>query len=495
MQKEKIMKIGLVIITAILLIAITPNSYASSFDEKFEWVKQTFEENDAGFRHIINKKGVNAYNIHNQMIRQRVNEASTLQECALILNEWLRFFRFGHIGLEILIPEEVATSEIGHSYWAGNVSEFEDYIRTKTDADFEGIWDIREAYKVGIVREGDAYIGFIIDSIYETWKPNLVKLRIEQDDNGLFSTFYMFDFSPVVSREPELLGENVLRVGNFYLTRLSPNFPNDPTVDSFVKQITAQNPFIERLNEHTLYLRIPSFMFEAKPYIDRLIADNMEQITQTENLIIDIRNGTGGSDVSFSSLIPILYTNPIRNNSVEFLATELNSQTILSYAYMEGMDEGSRQHARLLYNLLQENLGDFVNPFGLPAFMYSQDKVYEYPKNIGIIMNRVNGSTDEQFLLSAKQSKKVKLFGESTMGALDISNMTFADSPCGALRLHYGMSKSLRLPRLAIDDFGIQPDFFLDESIPQYKWVEYVTEIMSGWVTETEPVRRRRGRR
>jgi hypothetical protein len=33
---------------------------------------------------------------------------------------------------------------------------------------------------------------------------------------------------------------------------------------------------------------------------------------------------------------------------------------------------------------------------------------------------------------------------------------------------------------MTIDGKGIQPDYYLDESIPKYKWVGYVTEVLNG---------------
>ena len=35
--------------------------------EEFNWLKKTFETNDAGFQHVIDKKGENAYQNHNKL--------------------------------------------------------------------------------------------------------------------------------------------------------------------------------------------------------------------------------------------------------------------------------------------------------------------------------------------------------------------------------------------------------------------------------------------
>jgi len=61
---------------------------------------------------------------------------------------------------------------------------------------------------------------------------------------------------------------------------------------------------------------------------------------------------------------------------------------------------------------------------------------------------------------------------------LDISNMYFVDSPCGDLNLGYSLTRSMRIPDMAIDGKGIQPDFFIHKSVPAYKWIDFVEEIL-----------------
>ena len=64
------------------------------------------------------------------------------------------------------------------------------------------------------------------------------------------------------------------------------------------------------------------------------------------------------------------------------------------------------------------------------------------------------------------------------MGVLDISNMYTVNSPCGQFELGYSLTRSMRIPELAIDNIGFQPDFYIDKSIPKYEWVEFVTKVL-----------------
>lgn len=65
------------------------------------------------------------------------------------------------------------------------------------------------------------------------------------------------------------------------------------------------------------------------------------------------------------------------------------------------------------------------------------------------------------------------------MGLLDLSNMYSVKSPCNEFELGYSLSRSMRIPEMAIDNKGIQPDYYIDKSVPQYKWVGFVNEILN----------------
>ena len=291
----------------------------------------------------------------------------------------------------------------------------------------------------------------------------------------------MRDHSAQNFESAELLGNNYLEIGYITLKRIAPNTNTEPQIERYFKAISANNPYFIKINNETTLLRIPRFWGSEKSKIDSVIRANKETILKTPNLLIDLRNNGGGSDGSFQELLPILYTNPIRTVGVEMLSTPLNNQRMLDFINKDeyGFDEKGKKWAQESYDKLSKKLGEFVLLNESPVTETNYDTVHEYPKNIGIIINENNGSTTEQFLLAAKQSKKVKLFGTTTTGVLDISNMYFVKSPCEEFELGYSLSKSRRIPEMTIDDKGIQPDYYIDKEIPKYEWIKFVIERLN----------------
>ncbi|MDR0969795.1 MAG: S41 family peptidase [Lentimicrobiaceae bacterium] len=473
----------------IALLFTTTLTFAQDCDCKanYEWVKKTFEENDAGYQYAIENKGKQAYLDHNKKIAEKVKSAKTRTECGTILYEWLNFFRSGHVSLQINQQETQNNFVTDNSFadWETYTIETEDfkkYLDQKKIADYEGIWETG-LYKIGIKKEGDKYIGFIIESGAETWTKGQVKLIFSLTENKTNTVFYMYDHSAVESDKVAMIGKNYLQIGHVTLSRLYPKYDDEPRYARYFRSIKGREPYIEKINETTLYLRVPSFDPSFKRSIDSVLNANNEKILSTKNLIIDIRNNGGGSDASYSSIIPYLYTNPIRTIGVELLSTKLNNQRMLDFINKPeyGFDENDKKWAKESYDKLEAKLGQFVSLKKYPVSEDRRDTIYPFPQNVAVIINEANGSTAEQFLLEAKQSKKTKLFGVTTFGALDISNMYFVESPSGEFTLGYSLSRSMRIPDFTIDGKGIQPDYYLDKSIPQHEWVDFVNKIFDAY--------------
>ena len=444
----------------------------------FQWVKATFEKNDAGFAYGLQQKGKALYQKHNALILAKIRRAENQKECADIMREWLSFFRKGHCSIVPVYNDSLLDKTA--SSWS-TLSLFEAQIKAQAAPDqsnFSGIW--RTATDtIGIVKEAAGYQGVLLSSSHPAWKPGYVSLSIDKDSSGVF---YWRNFSPDYFHHAKLLSKNILKLGAHYLVRCHPPLRDNTTDLLFAREMTTTLPFVEKLSDQSMLLRIPTFNGSQKSMIDSVLNANSELLKNTANLIIDIRGNGGGSDRSYQEIIPLFYTNPIRTVGVAMYSTELNNQRMqMLYNNSEkyGFSEAEKRWFKTSYDLLEKHLGEFVNlNGGKVVSIVRRDTVLPFPKKVAIIVDGVNGSTAEQFLLAARQSTKVKLFGVTTAGVLDISNMNFVISPDQQFRLGYSLSKSYRIPDMAIDGKGIAPDYYIDKSISDNHWLDFVQKIL-----------------
>ncbi|MFT4154396.1 S41 family peptidase [Parafilimonas sp.] len=456
-------------------------------ESDFLWTKQTFEQNDAGFQYVIDQKGKASYEAHNAAILAKVKQAKTTTECTPILYEWLSFFRKGHIGINLLnnsnqqqAPTMADSNVVArHETLPIDETAFKQKIEALNSPTPEGIW-VSEPYTVGIVKTDSGYSGFIIDAPGTQWKKGQVKLKLyPAADSSYTANFWMRDFSENPNHNVEIIGNNLINVGDIlYLKRQSKNFDDPQSIKDYVQYLYTGTPYFKQLSEKTAYIRIPSFDISQKRAIDSVIEANKTAISSTLNLIIDVRNNGGGADASFGKLMPYLYTNPVRTVWAELLSTKLNNEAMLQYSKDGRFSENDREEFKKAYDTLSKNLGKFVRLSDKPVAIETMDTIYPKPANVAIIINENNASTTEEFLLAAKQSKKVKLFGTTTFGSLDISNMYNVKSPCNDFELWYCRSKSLRIPDMTIDSKGIQPDYYIDKTIPGHQWVDFVRGVL-----------------
>jgi len=461
------------------LISFKSNAQACDCKKELAWLKKTFEENDAGFKDVIDNKGYDTYLKHHKQYEQKVKECKYLNECTELLNKWLSFFRNEHIGVRPVNKINTNINPKKNKKKIGNkinfpLNEFERYISTNQNLEFEGVWELNP-YKIGIKKERDEYIGFVIESSVENWNTGDIKFKFNLE-NGIF---YLRDRTEEKFNNIKLSNNKYLNIGRFWLRKIDSGFIEDKNIELYIKSSEASRPFIEKIDEKTLYFRIPSFNGSQRKFIDSLVQSYSSKDGFLENFIIDLRGNGGGQDQSYASLIPIIYTNPIREIGVEFLSTKLNNQSLSEYLEdSNNLDEETRKWINDALPKLNQNLGSFLS-LDNKVNEINMDSILSKPNNIAILIDKSCGSTTEQFLLAAKQSKKVKLFGTTTVGALDYSNLNFVKSPSNLFELGYCLSKSLRLPGFAIDGVGIQPDYYIDDSIEPYNWLSYVKTILN----------------
>ena len=486
------------LIYSLLLYFSTASAFAQQCNcaESFDWMVNTFKTNDAGFQYVIDKKGIDEYTKHTNFYRGKALNTTSTNDCITVMNNWLFFFRKGHIGA-YLKPElwqntqsaalsEQSKDSIRTLYRNEEIidfseAQFREFLKKKKGKlnAIEGIWNSNSNnYSIGIMRspgKNNQFVAFIIkaDGIY--WMPKQKKAEFTLNKDSSYSMVYSMRDHSKRNEEARLVGNsgNLLLILNTIWTKVYPETRLTQKDELFLKLRTAASPFIEKLSDRTLYLRIPSFEYAKKPEIDSLLQIHDSLIRRTPNLIIDIRNGTGGSELSFFKLIPYFYTQPIRSMNLKYYSTELNAQGYDNWASTI-TDTAISSYCRKVAFKMRQNIGSFIT---LDDSTVSIDKSYipsAMPVKVAIICNQNNGSTDEAFLLKAKQSSKVKVFGRPTAGILDISNVHVVEFPNGLFQLTYSMTARIGLPVFSIDGVGIQPDYFLDDTIPEEDWIYFV---------------------
>ena len=492
----------LIFLFSTLLFAQNKEKTDCNCKETFLWMKTTFSQNDAGFQDVIDKKGLDYYNYFTSKIEKKVKKVKDVNLCSNLLKEWLSFFREGHIGIwpngnnNIFENEnevDLSDQKIREKYKDSRIIDlteiqFKELIQQKKKLDpLEGIWNFGNSYKkIGILRDekNDSIFNcFIIeaDSVY--WMPKQLKAIFVKESGNFKVEYFLRDHSSqktsaYFSNTTDYLLNVKLNENDNWCKKTFPLIKNDVQDELFFQFKNNEKPFLLQLSDKTNYIRIPSFSYENKVFIDSVLKANKDILNTTQNLIIDIRYGTGGADVSFENLIPLLYTNPIRGIGNKLYATKINAEGYKYYAEMfkQGGDTVSSKECMDISKMLSQNLGEYLEREKVDSIRL--DSVKAFPNQIAIVCNEYNGSTDEEFLLAAKQSKKVKIYGEPTMGALDYSNINEVLSPDGKYKMWITMSKSYRIPDFCIDGVGVQPDYYIDQTIPEDNWINFVLNRM-----------------
>ncbi len=409
--------------------------------------------------------------------KKNLSEEATIAEyntCGGILKRYTDFFKDPHLWAGSNgVP---FSGEAGKGLGTININndDFENKIRLSKDL-YEGIW-ANDMYTFGIKKTDEhTYAGFIIASKYKEWKPGAIKFKITT--NGKFE-YAMLDRT-VKTGDYKFIHGSVLHleeVSVALIKQLPAPALGKEKIAALVKELDGF--YFKKLTGKTSILKIPSFEYQYVQMIDSLIAQNTNLLEESENLIIDLRGNPGGTTDAYQKLLPYISGKTIRNTGTEFLATQTYIDNLEAYKKM--LDKNAPTDA-IDGNIkkLKDNLGKFVNfneSGNTESYLEPVKTATKSPAHIIIFANGQTGSSAEYFLFIAKQSKKVKILGKPSYGALDYGNAYLVNLGCSGYQVLLPTYRALRLPEYPIDYIGIQPDIYMDRSIKD--WTSFAVDYL-----------------
>lgn len=389
--------------------------------------------------------------------------------CDAVLARWTAFFRDGHVSVRRARPEgaprpsrEAADAAI-RARFAGwpRAEAREAGARARLTAlgaardPIEGIWEmLGGAYRVAVLRDGADARTFTMsvlraDSVW--WTPGQVKASLAADTGGTYGgRFYLRDHGERTAHAG--VAHNVLSLNGTPWVRRWPAADDDLTDDAV--RATRNGRFAAReLAPGTVLVQIPTFGNAAA--MDSLWAAEGARITAAERLVIDVRGNGGGSDFNYQRFLPLLYTDTIRTAGVAILVSEDN---VRANQRLEADTAGTTAAQRARFSAYVRRLegaprGWLEQPgsaFGAPAAL-------PLPRRVAVLADGGCASSCENFLLAARQSGKVTLYGEPTAGVVDYGDVRDTPMPGGTLVLAHPTTRTRRLPAVVVDNVGIAP--------------------------------------
>ncbi len=445
----------------------TATSEANPNLQDFDFVVEKLRANYAGWDTKVTDDTRPALDQLTARLRIAAKDAEP-QELTAILREWVGFFADGHVGIAPAAAAAPGAGSPASPATTPSLAWTEASVRAELAArgarrdPLEGIWQIDgDRYRLGILSspgKPGAFSAIVLTTTAGGWSPGHVKAELTRKaDGGIDILYRAGDHGEHRTGATLLLDGTVLGVtdwGNW--VREVPAIPDPGLVERALPPGTL---FLKPLSPQTLWLRIPDFDDSRAKPLKEILDANAAALATAPNLVIDLRNNGGGSDFVFAPLTPLLYSRPIYSIGVEMRASQDN------IALRKEIAERLRAEAPDVTAYLDRQIermaaapGTFV-PGGEQIFEVERlDSVLPFPKRVAVIVDNA-ASTGEQFLLQARQSRKVTLFGkENSAGVLDFANVVGMPTPSGRYQVFWATSRSMRLPSDPVDPDGIAPD-------------------------------------
>lgn len=434
----------------------------------FDFVTSKIRNNYAGWHTKVTPATRPQLDALTMRLRARAATASN-SDLLKTLREWIAFFNDRHVGIAPTGSSSASTSNANFPSveWDQLIRRLQ-ALSTARDP-LEGVWNIQgDLYRLAVLRvpgSSDRFEAVVLSTKSPTWKPGQIKAEFTRRTDGRFDSIFRPGDHSEQEQVSELIatGQAIMVPGWDTWQREWPAVPDAKVLN---RMLPPRELSLEAYSPTTLLLRIPDFRDNRAQAMRDLIAQHKAKLDQTPNLIIDLRNNGGGSDFVYDPIVPYLYTRPIVSISAEMRSSPDN--IALRQAVAEELKANSPETAAEIERQnkeMRKRPGQYVpqetRQFGIDR----RASVLPNPRRVAVLIDGA-GSSGEEFLLMARQSRKVTLFGQrNSAGILDFANVIGTSSPSNRFRLSWATSRSLRLPEDPVDPDGIPPDIRIPESV------------------------------
>lgn len=445
-----------------LLLGFNATGQSDQCEQDFNYVVKRITNDYPGYRDKVNEENISELQRLEKELRQKLNDYP--DSCYYYLNQYAAFFNDRHLRVSVnrfnKKPQK-HKPEIKRKYHEPDLQ--------KIDASSDTVEDVWFGFRGTFAIEKQTDGSYVATALnYKNYDSTQVMFELKPSGSNKFDvTVYspFMSFRPSDGKASLQLNGKVLELHN--QTRFVRQSDNRVRDFAFLASYMPKHPnglniFPKAtfLSDSTFYLRITTFRTDLAK---KMVTKHWDAIMARPNLIIDIRGNGGGQDNFYSILADLIYTQPYETKGVEWLATE-GIIADWEEAIAQGrIKEGGLESSKALLKAMKKHVGEFiVHPHHEGDQVVKQDTIYPYPREVGIIMHEQNASSAEQFLLTAKHSDKVTIFGnEHSAGILDYSNITPHELPSGKYNLWLPATRSRRLPENPIDNIGIAPDIII----------------------------------
>ena len=455
--------------------------------QELNFVRQHMEKNHPGFNSDIKDPNEPKYKAFVQSLEKKIAADPNSKYCIAYLKQYMFYLKDHHINIngavvpvkEDLLPAVTAFLQspafVETERMDADSAQLINYLQQLKDPGIEGIYKTPDGtYTIALLKkpaEHRDYAAIILSSATRLWQKGQVKLEIKQVNDSLFQVYsYLRNHALAYD---EVSGSK----GNMQLPGWIKIFPSSGAGDG-VEQLSGDLFSFKLLDSNTAYIAIRSFSGGYATMLDSAYKAVMPEILKRRNLIIDVRNNGGGSDMNYKALMPLIYTDPITNDVVDYYATPDN---IKAYEQLRDLYKskpeiyGQNGYINWQYGMeIMKN----AKPYSFVPMTGTMPSTTRYkpvngPSKIIVVYNRNCASSCESFLFEVRNSKKVITVGENSGGYTGYGNVMQITTPCGNT---LSWTTTRYRNQRQYDFTGIPPQYRVPQN--ESRWINYARKLL-----------------